>query len=143
MGKWQSAVFGAIYNKTEEKEGGENDDESLKTEKSGKSKWQESILSAIYGDSAKEAEEAQQLTKEQQAEAKADPVAVAERIFARAESKRNSVLGILGSFAGGGNIESIPSKVRRRNVQTDGRTDRPSCRGPSEHLKMELHLSNS
>ena len=120
MGKWQSAVFGALYNKTDDEDkavgdtgsgagrgavtgaGRGADEEALKTDKSGKAKWQQSIINAIYGDSAEGKEEEAALTKEQQAEAKADPVAVAERIFAKAESKRNSVLGVLGSFAGGG-----------------------------------------
>ena len=106
MGKWHSGVFNAIYNraKTDENEAGT--EEALKTEPSSKSKWQESILSAIYGESssssAKEAEAEAPEGTAAAADAKADPVAVAERIFARAEAKRNSVLGRLGSFAGGG-----------------------------------------
>ena len=120
MGKWQSAVFGALYNKTDDEDKAEGDtgagagrgegadeQEALKTDKSGKAKWQQSILNAIYGDSAEGKEEEAALTKEQQAEAKADPVAVAERIFAKAESKRNSVLGVLGSFAGGGRAGAV------------------------------------
>ena len=110
MGKWQSAVFGTLYNKTDNEAepngaaGGVTAaaQDTAKTEKSGKSKWQESILSAIYGETSKESPETAAPTKEQLAEAKVDPVAVAERIFAKADSKRNSVLGILGSFAGGG-----------------------------------------
>ena len=106
MGKWHSGVFNAIYNraKTEDNEAGT--EEPLKTEPSSKSKWQESILSAIYGESSSSAKEAEAEAPEggtaATADAKADPVAVAERIFARAEAKRNSVLGRLGSFAGGG-----------------------------------------
>ena len=125
MGKWRSAVFGALYNKTDDEDKAEGEtgagagrgavtgagrgtgEEAFKTDKSGKAKWQQSILNAIYGDSAEAKEQEATLTKEQQAEAKADPVAVAERIFAKAESKRNSVLGVLGSFAGGGRAGAV------------------------------------
>ena len=101
MGKWHSAVFGAIYNKTEDdSEKVEGKTETLtKEEKSGKSKWQESILNAIYGDTSKETEEATPSVAKDQP---ADPVLLGEKIFAKAESKRNSVLGVLGSFTGGG-----------------------------------------
>ena len=121
MGKWQSAVFGALYNKTDDDEYDRSDknitdDKSANghsakspVEESSKTKWQKSIITAIYGESGKEVEGSneQNLTKGQSGDAdKADPVAVAERIFAKAESKRNSVMGILGSFAGGGEFRS-------------------------------------